>query len=220
MILIERLTPKKRALGFDTEGNLVARECVKCTNFLAISNFCKHRGTNLGYNTCCKYCLSGDKLRKEIQNARRRYRRLSDERVRLKNKEYRQNNKDKIRATDNIWKSKNKHKVRKYSNNWKRVNRDCVYDYTRRRQLKIKGSSLKLPEEVNSLIKDVYRKCIQLNEESEVKFQVDHIVPITNEHVCGLHVPWNLQILTSSENQSKKNKFDGTYENESWRSDL
>ena len=220
MILIERLTPKKRALGFDTEGNLVARECVKCANFIAINNFYKHSGTNLGYNTICKSCYSTDELKKEKRNARRRLRRLTDERVRVRAKEYRQNNKDKLKTSDKIWKSKNKHIVYKHSNNWKKANRDSVYDYTKRRQLKIKGSCLKLSKEVNNKIKDIYRKCIELNNESAIKFQVDHIIPITNDNVCGLHVPWNLQILLSNENQSKKNKFDGTYENESWRNDL
>lgn len=37
--------------------------------------------------------------------------------------------------------------------------------------------------------------------------EVDHIIPIKHDKICGLHVPWNLQMLTRSENARKNNKY-------------
>lgn len=52
-----------------------------------------------------------------------------------------------------------------------------------------------------SLIEVIYR------EARDKGLTVDHIVPLNNPIVCGLHVPWNLRLVSKTENLSKGNKL-------------
>jgi 5-methylcytosine-specific restriction endonuclease McrA len=44
-----------------------------------------------------------------------------------------------------------------------------------------------------------------------IVWHVDHIIPLKNNNVCGLHTPANLQLLPAKQNQQKGNSFSTGY---------
>jgi hypothetical protein len=76
-----------------------------------------------------------------------------------------------------------------------------------RRSRKIQACPKWVTKEDHERIKETYKKAISLSKTTGIKFEVDHIIPLQGEIVCGLHVPWNLQVIPKSENIKKSNKL-------------
>lgn len=91
------------------------------------------------------------------------------------------------RETVNAWQHRNRAKTRAW---WARYN-----------AAKIQATPTWLTKEHYAQINEIYAQAARLG------LTVDHQIPLRGKTVCGLHVPWNLQLLTSDENCRKGNRL-------------
>ena len=75
----------------------------------------------------------------------------------------------------------------------------------KRRAAKLHRTPAWLSADQLDQIRLVYQLAADLTESTGVPHHVDHIVPLQGALVSGLHVPWNLQVLSAQENCSKGN---------------
>lgn len=97
------------------------------------------------------------------------------------------------------WKARNVVWVRADTKNRRRRHREATPPWLTRRQ--------------RAEMREVYKSAITMTKLTGVQYVVDHIVPLRGEDVCGLHVPWNLVVMTQEKNLKKSNKLVDTSAN-------
>lgn len=55
-------------------------------------------------------------------------------------------------------------------------------------------------------IEALYEDARILTEKTGEKYEVDHIIPLRSEKVSGLHVPWNMRVISKKSNNQKGNR--------------
>jgi len=97
---------------------------------------------------------------------------------------------------------KNKDKRKVYSAQWRKDNAAKIRSSSYRR-IAMKKQAVPPWEtpEMRECIDDMYRLADIMSR--KVPHEVDHIVPLKGKTVCGLHVPWNLWVITALENRSR-----------------
>ena len=163
------------------------KTCYKCSVEKPLDAFGNNKSKKDGKATECKEC------KREMDN---KYSAQHREESRKKASEWYYNNLDRAKATKKI-----------VSSRWVRENKDknCA-KAARYRAGKLKATPPWLTEEDMHSIQVEYSLALWTSEVMGQEYHVDHIVPLKGKLVCGLHVPWNLQVIPALENQSKGNR--------------
>ena len=73
----------------------------------------------------------------------------------------------------------------------------------KRRAYKLQATPTWLTQDHLNTIFEFYLMAKELENVFPWKQEVDHIEPLQGKDICGLHVPWNLQIIPMVNNRSK-----------------
>jgi len=163
---------------------LTFKFCYGCSKSLTLNCFSNNRSKADGKATQCKECLK----------AYVRNRRASDEDFRLR-----------LNTYQSKW-SANDPKRFERKAKWASLNKDKLNAKAARRRAKQRSAAPTwLDQDHRKQIEDIYWLAQDLKAVTGEDYHVDHIVPLMGKEVCGLHVPWNLQILPADLNLKKSN---------------
>lgn len=196
-----------------------SQECNKCNQTLPLNMFTTSNRTKSGRVKTCKPCCN-EKARKDYASdieLSRAKKNAYQQKWNEKNREWK-NERAKLWSKRNpgrcseytlAWQEKNKEKHRQYRVEYERKaksvsNARCA----RRKAAKIQRTPDWLTDDHHFLISEIYKASQERSDMTGVPHHVDHIVPLRGKKVSGLHVPWNLQVITASENLSKLNKWE------------
>tara|TARA_R110000868_G_scaffold47157_2_gene155052 strand:- start:230 stop:841 length:612 start_codon:yes stop_codon:yes gene_type:complete len=100
-----------------------------------------------------------------------------------------------------------------YRQRWKAENQlQVLADNKVRRRKHRAATPAWITRKQKSEMRAIYQIAITMTKTTGEKYVVDHIWPLRSDFVCGLHVPWNLRVITQSENLAKSNTMPGDNE--------
>ena len=107
---------------------------------------------------------------------------------------------------------KGKPQSREYKQKWYEENKEKAKEQMRAwqaenpRKTRKKFTPSWLSREQKKEMKGIYQTARDLSKSIGISHHVDHIIPLKGKKVRGLHVPWNLQVITAGENLKKGNR--------------
>lgn len=162
---------------------MTTKICTSCETEKQVTKFYKHAGGKFGVKSQCKVCV--DK----------------------RNKGYRKNNPEVTREIGK--RQEQRAEVKAYRSSYRKANRALFRHHSMKRYATKKfATPAWLTQEHLDQISAVYEHARDCEIVTGQPYHVDHVIPLQGKNVCGLHVPWNLQVLPADVNQSKSNKLD------------
>jgi len=178
-----------------SETIVLKKQCGTCKETKEILCFSANPQGKYGLSSRCKSC---DKL----------YYQKNAEKIKQNAKQWKANNLQKVLEQKKNHYSKNSDVYKSRARSWESLNKEkhaeLSYFYCAKRRSHKKTCT---PSWANlEAIKEIYAKASRMRKNG-FDVEVDHIIPLINNKVCGLHVPENLMIITKQENRKKHNQF-------------
>lgn len=118
---------------------------------------------------------------------------------------------ERMRLKTKEWSAENRDKKREYDLNWVKNNRARSNSHKAKRRAKERNATPAwLTQEQFDAIRQIYAEAERLTKETGIRYEVDHIVPLSGKTVSGLHVPWNLRAIPAVENNRRPRVWDHT----------
>lgn len=97
---------------------------------------------------------------------------------------------------------------RRYRNRYRVNNPDLYRAHVSFRRRRFRDATPKwLTKDHKRAIRQLYIDAMTVTRVTGVPYVVDHIIPLLGNTVSGLHVPWNLRVITREENLAKSNQL-------------
>ena len=184
--------------------------CRICEQVQHIDKYTKDYSKWDSLQPVCAICSNKQNADFKVNNPEytKNYQKHNSEKIKQYKKDYRLRNADKLKDLHILYYLANSDKIKEYNYKYRLNNLDKhAAKNAKRRAKKLKATPNWLTTKQLLDIKAFYTEAKRLEKETGVKYHVDHIVPLQGLNVCGLHVPWNLQVITAKENNKKYNKY-------------
>lgn len=159
----------------------------------------------------CKPCWSKNNTAKAKANPEKARKKHSSWRARTLNQQMLypkpsvEMQKARHRAKQKAYNDANKDRVNAYKKKWADANKHVAMEVVRRRQASKKKAT---PIWANRFFMQEAYHLAKLRESMlGIPYDVDHIVPLQSEFVCGLHCEANLQVIPRTVNRQKHNRW-------------